>query len=410
MKLFTVFALVFVAGCAASPAVRSHPPTPDPPVDPNAIVKAKEKFDTALAMFVQHDAANDWDAQTCAAVAGLFDEAARGGLPRATFDAGLTFERCGDEKRAKERFEAAAKDPSFDAAQARLALAHFREDANLDVAIDALQRAVLAGRFENVAALVDLATMQMTRDKGKDMEDAKLNLQRALAIDDAYMPAFNRLALYHLNHGKKKHDVQRLELAALVCSQGIAKNASYAPLHNTAGLVHVELGQINGAVDQFKQASNLDPKFYEAQMNYAAVNLSFRGFDEALRAYDRALALRPNDYDAHLGKALAMRGPMSGAESDHAQRIAAIRRELDAAKAADPKRPDAFYNEGILAQELEAPAGSKDEVTLAALDHAQASFEKFLALSEGNARYAAATTKAKERLQDIDAARKFMKP
>lgn len=37
-----------------------------------------------------------------------------------------------------------------------------------------------------------------------DMERAVLNLQRALAIDDAYMPAFNQLALYYFNQAKKR--------------------------------------------------------------------------------------------------------------------------------------------------------------------------------------------------------------
>ncbi|HEY8072505.1 MAG TPA: hypothetical protein VIF62_00300, partial [Labilithrix sp.] len=324
-------------------------------------------------------------------------------------DAGLAWERCGEHGKARARFEQAAKlDPTFDAAQARLAVERFRGDADLDAAIDTIQRAVAAGRFENVASLVDLATLQMTRDKGRDGEEAKLNLQRALAIDDAFMPAFNRLALWHLAQGKKKHEVQRLELAALVCSQGIAKNASYAPLHNTAGLVHVELAQMSSAAQEFGAAAKLDPHFFEAQMNYAAVNLSYRGFGEAEQAYRRALALRPNDYDAHLGLALAMRGPMTGAEADHDQRIAAIRAEIDAAKRADPKRPDAFYNEGILAQELEAPAGSSKDRTLAALDHAESAFKTFLSMAHDDARLGKATARAKERLADIAEMRSFL--
>jgi tetratricopeptide (TPR) repeat protein len=337
---------------------------------------------------------------------------------QATFDAGLAYERCGDETNARVRFEKAAKeDPSFDAAKASLALARFKVDANLDGAIETLEKAVAQGRFENVAALVDLATLQMARDGARsgvgcrdDMECAKLNLQRALAIDDAFMPAYSRLALYHLKQGKKSKSVQKLEMAALVCSQGIAKNPAYAPLHNTAGLVQAELGQTNGAVEEFGRAAKLDPRFFEAQMNYAAVNLSFRGFGEAEQAYRRALSIRPDDYDAHLGVALALRGPLTGSEPEHAQRIAAIVRELDAAKKSDPARPDAFYNEGILAQELEAPAGSKDAEMLAALDHAQRSFERFLELARGKAAYGNASARAKERLQDIDTARKFLKP
>src|SRR5438105_10996986 len=125
MKLLSAM-LVLVAGCAASPAVRPTPP-PTPPLGPGVIVKAKAQFDAALAVFVQHDAANDWDSATCAEVARMFDDAARGGLVRATFDAGLAFERCGDEVHARARFETAAKDdPAFDAAQARLALVRYK--------------------------------------------------------------------------------------------------------------------------------------------------------------------------------------------------------------------------------------------------------------------------------------------
>ena len=51
-----------------------------------------------------------------------------------------------------------------------------------------------------------------------------------------------------------------MELAALVCSQAIRKNAGYAPIYNTAGLIFNELGQVNGAVKYFQTASELDPR------------------------------------------------------------------------------------------------------------------------------------------------------
>ena len=206
-----------------------------------------------------------------------------------------------------------------------------------------MQQAVTDAQFQNVQALVNLAMFQMKRDGASgqqdckdDMECAKKNLQRALAIDDAFMPAFNQLALYYFQLAKKRAgavkstgkgsrgrqvvtnasvgkraDVQQLELAALVCSQAIRKNPNYAPIHNTAGLIQNELGQVNGAVGEFATAAKLDPKFFEAQMNFAAVNLGFRGFEQAEAAYTKALAMRPNDYDAHLGLALALRGPIT---------------------------------------------------------------------------------------------------
>ena len=41
-------------------------------------------------------------------------------------------------------------------------------------------------------------------DGKNDLERAQRNLQRALAIDDSYMPAFNQLAIYYLEQAKAK--------------------------------------------------------------------------------------------------------------------------------------------------------------------------------------------------------------
>ena len=160
----------------------------------------------------------------------------------------------------------------------RVELAHGLRDA---------QQAVLDAQFQNVPALVNLAMFQMQRDSATggqgcadDMDCAKKNLQRALAIDDAYMPAFNQLALYYFQQTKKRAgaikssqkgskgrqmatnaaiakraDVQQLELAALVCSQAIRKNAGYAPIYNTAGLVHAAMGDSTSAADMAMKAT-----------------------------------------------------------------------------------------------------------------------------------------------------------
>ncbi len=186
------------------------------------------------------------------------------------------------------------------------------------------------------------------------------------------MPAFNQLALYYFGSAKKKAgsgkkfgrtiatnaalakrgDVQQLELAALVCSQAVRKSQSYAPIHNTSGLILNELGQVNTAVKEFSAAAQLDPHFFEAQMNLAAINLSFRGFDKAEGAYRKALEMHPNDYDAHLGLALALRGQID--DSNYDKQVAAVQSELDTCKKLDEARPDAYFNEGILTQEYKA--------------------------------------------------------
>ena len=403
---------------------------------------AQDKFNQALDSFNANDKASSWSDASCAEVARMFEaataEAQGGKFPEATYDAGLAWQRCGNDQQARAHFEKAlSDDPKFHYAKAQIALYDYKANGNENQAIAALQQAVLDAQFQDVPALVNLALFQMQRDSGAsgqscsdDLDCAKKNLQRALAIDDAYMPAFNQLALYYfqlakkratVGGGKREHgrggiatnsamakrgDVQQLELAALVCSQALKKNPNYAPIHNTAGLIQNELGQVNGAVGEFATAARLDPKFFEAQMNFAAVNLSFRGFAQAQDAYQKALAMRPNDYDAHLGLALALRGQIN--DSNYDSQVAAVQAELDAAKKIDANRPDAYFNEGILTQEYKAKAGGAKPQTIAALEQARTIFRTFLDKAGGKAEYAGAVSKANERLRDIDDTIKFL--
>src|SRR5262249_42423111 len=150
-------------------------------------------------------------------------------------------------------------------------------DRNVDQAIGELrQAAVVDAQFKNVEALVQLGMLYLKRknttadnDGPNDLARAKKFAQSALAVDDTYMPAYNFLALVYFDAAKKKAgrdltrrvatnigrekkvDAQALELAALVCSQAVRKNANYAPIHNTAGMIQVELGNLNGAVSEF---------------------------------------------------------------------------------------------------------------------------------------------------------------
>ena len=408
--------------------------------------KALDRFNAALDALNAHDKANDWNDAVCTDVAKQFEGAAQsnasGQFPEAKYDAGLAYQRCGNDKEAKAHFQQAlADEPKFHHARAQLALYQFKADGNLDAAISALEQAVNDANFQNVPALVDLAMFQMQRDadtvganchtrsggKDVDLQDfdcAKLNLQRALAIDDGYMPAFNQLALYYFGSAKKKApggggggrkfgrtiatnaalakrgDVQQLELAALVCSQAVRKNANYAPIHNTSGLILNELGQVNTAVKEFQSAAQLDPHFFEAQMNLAAINLSFRGFDKAEGAFRKALEMHANDYDAHLGLALALRGQID--DTNYDRQVAAVQAEIDACKKIDPARPDAYFNEGILTQEYKAKGAGGTDKAVAVYQQAKQVFQTFLDKASGKPEYDGAVKKSKERVQDID--------
>ena len=397
---------------------------------------AAASFDAGLDMFVEHEKKSDWSSESCTAVAEQFIQASKEQksdtnrqLPEAIYNAGLAHQRCGNDVKAREYFEQAQQaDSSFHRARAQLVLYDFQKSKDIDGTISRLDQIIRDAKFQNQEALVSLAALQMERgsdspdqDGKDDLERAKKNLQRALAIDDGYMPAFNQLAIYYLEQAKanaaekgtkrkrrgglevagaKKAQVneQQLDLAALVASQAIRKNPNYAPIHNTAGLIAVELRNFNSAVKSFGTARRLDPKFFEAHMNYAAVNLSFRGFDEAEKAYRDALKLSPKEYDAHLGLALALRGQINDSNFD--AKVAEAEKHLKMAKQIAPDRPETYYNEAILTQEYKAK-GSQDKA-IPALELAVKQYRDFIAKAGSDPLFAEAVKRSEERSQDIE--------
>ena len=426
--------LLGAVGCT-----RTTPPPnrPDSQDDDHRIPEAvRLGFEGALAEMVRHDQEGSWSDAACKRVAAMFEEATKaqeeagkGPLATAHFNAGLAYQRCGMSDRAEEHFRSAKRAaPGLHRAEVQLAMLDYRKggDALLDATIQRIQKAVIQAKFQDVDALVNLAMLQMKRNGSQaqqgcedDMSCAKLNLQRALAIDDGYMPAFNQLALHYLakakrkagagvgtrrqlravGHQDKEVSAQMLDLAALVCSQAIRRNPRYAPIHNTLGLIQVELGDTNNAVQSFLKARQLDAGFFEAHMNYAAVNLSFRGFGQAESAYRKALQLKHNDYEARLGLALALRGQMDASNVD--DQIGKVRAQLELAKQIDQERPESYFNEAILIQEFEAKFAPTNDGKVAAYEHAIRVFDTFVAKAAAEPRYEQAVQSAKERVSDM---------
>lgn len=405
--------------------------------------QAAQGYKQALTEFLAHDRAYDWTPESCKASAQAFvavskQQQSDSGkpLPEALYNAGLAYMRCGLEEDAVTQFQEATKaGQGFHRARGQMALFEFKKNGDINAAISSLEQIIRDAKFQNVEALVSVAALQMERgnevrdeDGANDLERAKKNIQRALAIDDSFMPAMNQLAIYYMEQARRnageqpqgsrrrgalvvagaqraRVNRQQLELAALVASQGIQKDPNYAPLYNTAGLIQVELRDYNGAVKSFGRARTLDPNFFEAHMNYAAVSLSFRGFVEADKAYRDALRLQPKDYEAHLGLALALRGQISDANYDAP--LAEARQQLAECKKIDSDRPEAYYNEAILTQEYEAKGGDSSK-SVPALRQAVAKYREFISKAKGQPAYAEAVKRSGERAKDIEDTIKFI--
>ncbi len=409
--------------------------------------QAAEGFDAALKSFLDADAKGQWSNETCKEVAAAFkaastrqESASNLKLAEAEYNAGLAYARCGKESQAREYFErAVASDPKFHRAKTQLALLEYQRSQNVESAIGQLEEIIRDSQFQSTEALVALAALQMERgndesnsDGKDDLERAKRNLQRALAIDDGYMPAFNQLAIYYLEQAKakaakadksasRKHrrkglvvsgatgtnvNAQMLDLAALVASQAMRKNPKYAAIHNTSGLIQVELRNFNGAVKSFAAARQLDPDFFEAQMNYAALNLSFRGFEEAEKAYRDALRLKPKEYEAHLGLALALRGQITFANKSTL--LPKAEKELAEAKALAGDRAETYYNEAILTQEFKAKGIDDEKKAIAAMENAIKQYEDFVGKAGGDDAFGGAVKRSNDRIQDLRDTIKFL--
>lgn len=430
--------LAWATGCGGSV---EPPKTPTGPTDSSGnqvSAAAANKFNSGLESLATHDKANDWTDAVCMSTAQLFLDAAKEQgdkqFNEALYNAGLAYQRCKKDTEAKAQFKAILdKDPKFHRAKVQLALYDFGDSGqkNVDDAINKIREAaVVDAQFKNVEALVNLGMLYIKRnnkvsdqDGPNDLARAKRFIQSALALDDGYMPAFNQLAILYLETAKqaagldtkrknaaavgkeKKVNTQALELAALVCSQAIRKNAKYAPIHNTAGMIAVELANLNAAVISFDTARRIDPSFYEAQMNFAAVNLAFRGFEKATEAYRAALKIKPNDYDAHLGLALALRGATNDSNFDKNVKEAA--EELAKAKQLAPDRPETYYNEAILTQEYKAKSGGNSSE--GELLNAKKLFGEFVQKAGSAQEFADAVKRSKERMSEIDQIIEFNK-
>jgi tetratricopeptide (TPR) repeat protein len=270
---------------------------------------------------------------------------------------------------------------------------------------------VLDAHFQAPEALTAEANLQLARDSAapgqgcaSDIECARLNALRAIALDGNYMPAYNALASYYVARAKKSQmRAPMLSMALAVCRDATNPDLhpSYPPLRNTMGVVEWQLGRLGDAIAAFETAAREDPTAVEPVLNVGAAAIAIRDFAKAESAYRRATDLRPNDYAAHLGLALALRGGITDATYD--QKIAATRAELETCKRIDPNRPDAYFNDGTLAIELElsARAGADKTAMLATIQRADSAFKKFLELANGKPEYDGAVKRARERIIDL---------
>ena len=331
--------------------------------------KAHTQWTEALKLFKQYEKSG-WNDGHCDEVAGKFANAASSQkrFAEALYMAGLSNERCGRKDKAQDFYrQAVGANSKF--CKARVAIAVASLDAGNASAAEREFAQSVADDPQCTEGYVNLAIMQRKRGLEGNKE-ALSNLRRALAIDAQYLPAFNEMALLYLSEAAD--NTKKLDLAEVVCSQAQKINAGYAPIYNTWGLIDLRRNKIIDASAKFQKATELDPKIFEAHMNFARITIGFRGYQDAKAAYEHALSLQPTDFEATLGLGVALRGLQENAKAQEA---------YEKATKLQPNRPEPYYNLGILFQDF--MNGTADE-----MKKARGYYQEFLSRAGSDKRFA----------------------
>jgi tetratricopeptide (TPR) repeat protein len=329
--------------------------------------EARGKWAQADTFFRQNEKAG-WTSSACEKASEMYigaGKAQRGGLPEATFMAGLSLERCGKRDDASKLYRRALEqNPKLCKARVAIAVSAMEQGGTREAEAGFAQ--AIKDDPQCKEAYANLAMLQRSQG-GNGPREALNNLRRALAIDASYLPAFNQMALLYLDQSQT--NPQMIDLAGVVCRQAQLVDKDYAPIYNTWGLVHMRKGDVIEASRMFERAMQLDKNLFEAYMNFGQITLSFRGYQDAKSAFERAVTLRPRDYDAHIGLGVSLRGLKQAKDAEE---------QYAAAVSIDSSRPEAHYNLGVLHQDY--MGGSVSE-----LQQAKQHFQEFLSRARGGA-------------------------
>ncbi len=128
----------------------------------------------------------------------------------------------------------------------------------------------------------------------QDSENAAKEYRRATELDPTMAPAFVNLGLALLD----KHPAE----AIAPLRQAIQLGRLPTPIY-LLGIALEKTGNLSGAIEQFRDALDLDHNNFEVQLELARALLQAKRYEEAEKEFRAALALKPDSTAAHSGLA-----------------------------------------------------------------------------------------------------------
>ncbi len=220
------------------------------------------------------------------------------------------------------RGDGTAADRELETGDAALAISSFEEAARRYAAA---QR--LAPR--DPAPLVGLARVAMSEVSlayGASADDARGRealslLDRALALDEAYLPA-------RFERGRVLLALGRADDALATLTRTARELPEDAEAQSALAVARLATGDTEGALSAFERAVRLEPTSAERNANLGTAYMMRGDVERAARSYETALRIEPNNARVHgdLGAAYLAIGDLKGAQK-HLTRAVALEPE-----------------------------------------------------------------------------------
>lgn len=246
----------------------------------------------------------------------------------AHYNAGVLYERLGEQKRAIASYREALRiKPDYAPASDNLTRIYLREGDTRRAEADLRRR--ISAFPENLALRNQLVRVLLHQDQ---QDEAEAEAKRILKADERNVEAMLNLAT--LWHGQKKY-----ELAKQVLDNAREISPDDAVVWNALAFTHLALGHKPLALEAFRRAAELREDFPEAHNNLGALLNEANDCAAAIQALETAVRHAPDYPQVRMNLGNAYRC---------AREFAKAQAEYEKVLELDPRASDALFNLAIL--------------------------------------------------------------